>query len=101
MYFLAVIVVLGFVSCLESKTLSLPETTNLNRFMGEVARCARVPAMSLSLVRDGQIVYTHGFGTANQQKQKHATSKSVFCLGDITQTFTATLLAKLLNGHQK
>ncbi|XP_046557206.1 gigasin-6-like [Haliotis rubra] len=95
-----VVILAGFFPFLESKTLTTLEKTNLNRFLGEVARCARVPAISMSLVRDGQIVYTNGFGTANKQRQVSASSKTVFCLGDITQTFTATLLAKLLDEHQ-
>ncbi|XP_046333600.1 uncharacterized protein LOC124116342 [Haliotis rufescens] len=95
-----VVILAGFFPFLESKTLTQLETNNLNRFLGEVARCARVPAISMSLVRDGQIVYTNGFGTSNKQRQESASSKTVFCLGDITQTFTATLLAKLLDEHQ-
>ncbi|ESO94958.1 hypothetical protein LOTGIDRAFT_160712 [Lottia gigantea] len=76
--------------------LSQPEAIRMDQFMTEVMRCARIPAASLALVSNGEVAYTNGYGTANQNTNIKTGSDTAFCLGAGTQTFTATLLAKLL-----
>ncbi|XP_041376584.1 beta-lactamase-like [Gigantopelta aegis] len=99
------VVVVVVVGCLmatgvDSRPLSSSESSRMDRFMHEIKRCGRVPAMSLSMVRDGEVVYVHGYGTANPTARTATTRDTVFCLGGITQTFTATLMAKLLNDNR-
>ncbi|XP_050399161.1 uncharacterized protein LOC126816549 [Patella vulgata] len=80
--------------------LSQTEATRLNNFMSEVMRCARLPAASVALVSNGEVAYTNGYGTANQPDGLQAGRETAFCLGSGTQTFTATLLAKLLSNNK-
>ena len=85
----------------KARPLTPAESGQLDRFAMEVMRCGRIPALSLSLVGDGAVVYEQGYGTANPSTRAKATKDTVFCLGSSTQAFTSVLIATLLSYKEK
>jgi CubicO group peptidase (beta-lactamase class C family) len=53
---------------------------------------ANTVGLSIGIIKDGQI-YTYGYGETIRDKNKIPTANSIFEIGSITKTFTATLLA--------
>jgi D-alanyl-D-alanine carboxypeptidase len=70
-------------------------------FAAVAADCERMvadraaPGLSLCVMRDGQPLYSHGFGTANLEDGSPVTPKSIFKIGSITKQFTATAILLL------
>lgn len=85
----------------QPRSFTQTEIAQLDRFVMEVMRCARIPALSLSLVSDDDVVYEKGYGTANPTTRTPTTKDTVFCLGSFTQSFTSVLLADLLSRNEK
>ncbi|XP_025116284.1 uncharacterized protein LOC112577430 isoform X2 [Pomacea canaliculata] len=84
----------------QPRSFTQTEIAQLDRFVMEVMRCARIPALSLSLVSDDDVVYEKGYGTANPTTRTPTTKDTVFCLGSFTQSFTSVLLADLLSRNE-
>jgi D-alanyl-D-alanine carboxypeptidase len=53
------------------------------------------PGLTLSVMRDGALIYSHGFGYANLETATKATPQTVFRIGSITKQFTGTAIALL------
>lgn len=87
----------------EARPLTPAEIGQLDRFIQEVTRCGRIPALSVSLVGgDGEVVYEKGYGQQSPTGQRNpVTTDTVFCLGSSTQAFTSVLLAALLSYNEK
>lgn len=53
-----------------------------------------VPGVALGLIRDGQVVYTHGYGVRNTQTGQPVTAQTVFAIGSVSKSFTALDIAQ-------
>jgi len=53
------------------------------------------PGVSISVSKNGRLVYSKGFGFANLETATAATPKSAFKIGSITKQFTAAILMQL------
>lgn len=56
----------------------------------------KIPALSVGVYRNGQLVKAAGYGTANLELQTPATSDSVYEIGSITKQFTAEAVMMLV-----
>jgi CubicO group peptidase (beta-lactamase class C family) len=54
-----------------------------------------VPSASVGIVKDGRIVYMHGFGLARVQPPLQATAAMAYPIGSISKQFTATAVLML------
>ena len=59
-------------------------------------RKAGVPALSIALVDDQQLVWAEGFGYADRERHIPATPETVYQIGSITKPFTATAVMLLM-----
>lgn len=55
----------------------------------------QIPGMAVGLVVDGQLILAQGFGQADQESGRPVTPDTVFQIGSISKSFTATLAAQL------
>jgi D-alanyl-D-alanine carboxypeptidase len=53
------------------------------------------PSASIAVVRDGQIAYTHAYGTANLESKAPATTAMRYSIGSISKQFCASALLML------
>ena len=56
----------------------------------------QIPGMGAAIGRDGQIVWAEGFGYANAETERPATSRTPFHLASLTKPFGATILMQLV-----
>jgi len=55
----------------------------------------RAPSMSVAVARDGGIVWSDGFGLADNARRTPATASTPYAVASLTKTFTATALMVL------
>jgi CubicO group peptidase (beta-lactamase class C family) len=58
-------------------------------------RSARLPGLSIGIVRGEELVYARAFGVADQETSRPATLETIYRVGSVTKVFTTTLLAIL------
>lgn len=60
----------------------------------------RVPGLSVAVVRDGRLVYSRGFGTAELGTNRAVTGDTIFGIGSISKSFVTAAAAVLASdGH--
>ena len=70
--------------------------TQLNRFVLEKMSESRIPGISIAVVKNGELLYSKGFGFRDIQSGKPSTSRSVYGIGSITKSFTALAIMQLV-----
>ena len=78
---LGAVLLLAFAACRHTQFEQFPATVESTR------TALKIPALSVAVVRDGEIVLARGFGDANEHR--------LYPIGSITKTFTATLMQQL------
>src|SRR4028118_970382 len=64
-------------------------------FAGQMEKL-HIPGASISVVKDGKIVFTKGYGVADVEKKNPVIpDKTLFRIGSITKVFTATAVMQL------
>jgi CubicO group peptidase (beta-lactamase class C family) len=56
-----------------------------------------VPGMAIAVVKDDELILTHGFGIANIEKETPVTPETIFAIGSSTKSFTSTLVGMLVD----
>ncbi|WP_052031854.1 serine hydrolase [Novipirellula maiorica] len=57
---------------------------------------SELPALSLLVARDGEVIYRRTIGLADLENEKAATAKTKFRIGSITKQFTAAAILRLV-----
>jgi CubicO group peptidase (beta-lactamase class C family) len=68
----------------------------LDSFVLEKMSQTKIPAVSVSIVRDGNVVYARGYGFKDVDRGLPATEGTVYGIGSITKSFTALAIMKLV-----
>jgi CubicO group peptidase (beta-lactamase class C family) len=63
----------------------------LNQLLEEQRILYKIPGLSIAIVKDGQVILSKGFGLKNLSQNKPVTSSTIFPIGSISKSFTATL----------
>jgi len=56
-----------------------------------------VPGMAIAVVKDDEVILTHGFGIASVEKETPVTPETIFAIGSSTKAFTSTLVGMLVD----
>ncbi len=56
-----------------------------------------VPGMAIAVVKDDEVILTHGFGVANVETETPVTQETIFAIGSTTKAFTSTLVGMLVD----
>lgn len=64
----------------------------IDRYVLEQMTLRCIPALSLGVVQDGQLIKAEGYGAANLESAAVATEATVYQLASITKVFTATAI---------
>jgi len=54
-----------------------------------------VPGMAIAVVKDDEVILTHGFGISNIETRTPVTPETIFAIGSSTKAFTSTLVGML------
>lgn len=82
-----------FEACVYVMMLDLPLTENL---ILEKMKEARIPSLSISAVRENNIVYSKGFGLRDIASGLSATPHTLYGIGSVTKSFTAIAILQLM-----
>jgi len=56
-----------------------------------------VPGMAIAVVKDDEVILTHGFGVTNVETETPVTPETIFAIGSSTKAFTSTLVGMLVD----
>ncbi|HET7550410.1 MAG TPA: serine hydrolase domain-containing protein, partial [Gemmatimonadaceae bacterium] len=68
----------------------------LEPFIEHEMRSKELPAVSIALVDDQKIVWSHGFGFANPEDSVRATAKTIYRVGSVSKLFTDIAVMQLV-----
>jgi CubicO group peptidase (beta-lactamase class C family) len=57
----------------------------------------RVPGAAIGLIQDGKVVLAKGYGVRDQQTNQHVTPRTLFALGSVSKSFTAAVVASVID----
>jgi CubicO group peptidase (beta-lactamase class C family) len=96
---LAIILLVGF-SAIDTGT-SAPELQYkldiLVEQLEQQRQTLHVPGMAIAIVKDDEVVLTHGFGIASVEEETPVTPETIFAIGSSTKAFTSTLVGMLVD----
>ncbi len=73
-----------------------PAARNLTPFIEKQVAEKRLPALSIALVDDQEIVWARGFGFANPKDKVPATADTVYRVGSVSKLFTDIAVMQLV-----
>lgn len=76
-------------------------SNEITEIIENTMKCRNNPALAISVVKDGSVVYSRGFGSRDLDHQVNVTSSTVFGVASLSKAFAATLILKLLKGNRK
>jgi CubicO group peptidase (beta-lactamase class C family) len=68
----------------------------VERFITDTMRVLGSPGAAICVIRDGQVIWTHGFGLADLEQRVPVTSETRFRIGSVSKSLTAVALGKLM-----
>ncbi len=69
----------------------------LENFISDWMTEIKVPGLSLSIVKNSDIVYANGFGAKNLKNNLPATAETLYGIGSCTKSFTALAILQLVD----
>jgi len=69
----------------------------LERYIERAVQDWGVPGMAMAIIKDDEIVFARGFGVRNSETREPATAQTVFGIGSVTKSVTATAIAMLVD----
>ena len=78
----------------QSKSVKLdkPDFSTVRKLIQEQMAARSIPAMSVAVVRRGEIIWEAGFGFADRESHTPATEHTMYYLASVSKTFTATAI---------
>jgi CubicO group peptidase (beta-lactamase class C family) len=75
--------------------LSAENSRKLDTLASKTMGRANVPAVSISLLRDGNVIYSRGYGTTCREENRPATPDTLYGIGSCTKSFISLAIMKL------
>ncbi|KAK6179308.1 hypothetical protein SNE40_011698 [Patella caerulea] len=72
----------------------------LNKDIEETFACHDNPGLSVAIVKDGQTIFTNGYGVRDFNSKEKVTNETLFLIASLSKAFAATLVVKLLQKSQ-
>src|SRR5258708_3932080 len=86
---------LAITAALNAQELPADMRASIDKSASDILAKSGAPSASIAVVRDGKIVYTHAYGTANLETKLAATPQMRYSIGSISKQFTASALLLL------
>jgi CubicO group peptidase (beta-lactamase class C family) len=74
-----------------------PELQGFDDFVNGIIERWQVPGMSVSIVKEGSVLFSRGFGHRDREAGLPVTDKTLFAIGSSTKAFTTMTLATLVD----
>ena len=67
-------------------------------FVNKVIQDWKVPGLAMTIVKDGKVIFSEGFGYRDVKNKLKVTPQTLFAIGSCSKAFTATSLGILVDG---
>ncbi len=94
----AVLFALFFWAYLCAGQTSAPTPKSLDDFDAIVTKAmgeAKIPGISVAIVRDGEVIYAKGFGYRDVDNKLPVTTGTIFAIGSVSKSFTSLIYGTL------
>ncbi len=71
------------------------ELSKLESFIIEKVSKTRIPGLSIALLKEGEIIYSRGFGFRDVENGLPSTKNTIYAIGSVTKSFTALAIMQL------
>ena len=71
--------------------------SKMEQYIQQVQQQWQIPGMAVSLVKNGEMFYSKGFGTKELGKQAPIDGNTIFQVGSVSKSFTAAVIASLVD----
>lgn len=72
----------------------------VDKFIINTISHAKIPGLSLAILKDREVIYSRGYGFRNISKALPADEKTLYGIGSITKSFTALSIMKLVEDNK-
>jgi len=96
---LPIIVALFLISVISYSQV-IPANPELLKIRAEISQMivdSAIPSMAVAVVKDGKIFWQEAIGFADIEKKEKATVKSIYPLGSVSKSITATGIMQMVN----
>ncbi len=94
------LIIFLFVGCSTSDQYS-KEVIKADQLISNVLNANNLPGISVTILKDGNMVYSKGFGYADiEEKRKISPSNTRFRIGSFSKTLATSALMKLVEGNK-
>jgi len=69
----------------------------LNEYIAKAVDAWRIPGLAVAVVKDGRVVFAHGYGVRELGKSAPVDTHTLFAIGSTTKAMTAALVAMLVD----
>ena len=66
-----------------------------DEFVTSVMAEWKVPGLAIAVIKDGEVILSKGYGYRDTEEQLPVTPQTLFAIGSISKSFTATVLGTL------
>src|SRR5580765_4108392 len=73
--------------------------TGLDTYVSKSMKDWRTPGLAMAVVKDGQVVFAHGYGVRELGKPGAVDTRTLFAIGSTTKAMTAALVGMLVDEH--
>ena len=94
----AIVLLAGFTTCKKQSTADPVSAVSMVDFetrLDNLRKGANIPGMVAGIIKDGQVIWTKGYGYADIQKNIPVTNNTIFHLASLTKTFASTVIMQL------
>lgn len=94
------IIVALFLMSVISYSQVIPANPELLKIRAEISQMiadSAIPSMAVAVVKDGKILWQEAIGFADIEKKEKATVKSIYPLGSVSKSITATGIMQMVN----
>ncbi|UCC41328.1 MAG: serine hydrolase [Candidatus Aminicenantes bacterium] len=68
-----------------------------SEFINELIKEWKIPGLAISIVKDGKVIFSEGFGFRDIKKGLKVTPRTLFAIGSCSKAFTATTVGLLVD----
>ncbi len=74
-----------------------PNLDSLDAYIGRSVKAFGQPGLAVGIVKDGQLIWSHGYGKLDLAKNDLVTPNSIFYMASMTKAFTACAIGLLVD----
>ena len=74
-----------------------PQLQDFDAFIQATMQDWKLPGLAIAIVKDGEVVYSQGFGKRNVAQNLDVTPQTLFAIGSCSKAFTATAMGILVD----